>query len=205
MPYKRNMRFIYTWVPSRIGLNFCGRVVPCIFEISGRAVSVSDSSRSKVGTAATWVGGWIEMCRWYEESCSHASRKINTWLLYRDEKQTSFNGVVDAAISSVTNVKLKETEKRKKNRYCFRYVPTVIIIIIIPCTSKYLYFTIVTLDMCQLNYYYYYYYYYDRLCGLVVRVPGYRSRSPGFDSRRYQIFWEVVGLERGPLSLVRII
>jgi hypothetical protein len=33
----------------------------------------------------------------------------------------------------------------------------------------------------------------DRLCGLVVRVP---------DSRRYQIFWEVVGLERGPLSLM---
>jgi hypothetical protein len=33
------------------------------------------------------------------------------------------------------------------------------------------------------------------LCSLAVRVPG-------FDSRRYQIFWEVVGLERGPLSLV---
>jgi hypothetical protein len=45
----------------------------------------------------------------------------------------------------------------------------------------------------------------DRLCGLVVRVPGYRSRSAGFHSRRYQTFWEVVGLERGPLSLVRII
>jgi hypothetical protein len=44
-----------------------------------------------------------------------------------------------------------------------------------------------------------------RLCGLVVRVPGYRSRGPWFDSRRYQIFWEVVGLERGPLSFVRII
>jgi hypothetical protein len=44
----------------------------------------------------------------------------------------------------------------------------------------------------------------NSLCGLVVRVPGYRSWSPGFDSRRYQIFWEVVGLERGPLSLVRI-
>jgi hypothetical protein len=39
-------------------------------------------------------------------------------------------------------------------------------------------------------------------CGLVVRVPGYRSRGPGFDSRRYKIFREVVGLQRGPLSLV---
>jgi hypothetical protein len=38
----------------------------------------------------------------------------------------------------------------------------------------------------------------DRLCGLVARVPG-------LDSRRYQVFWEVVGLERGPLNLVRII
>jgi hypothetical protein len=47
-------------------------------------------------------------------------------------------------------------------------------------------------------------FYYDRLCGLVVRVPGYRSRGPGFDSRCYQIFWAVLGLERGPLSLVRI-
>jgi hypothetical protein len=44
----------------------------------------------------------------------------------------------------------------------------------------------------------------DRFCGLVVRVPGYRSRGPGFDSQRYHIFWEVVGLERGPLSPVRI-
>jgi hypothetical protein len=39
---------------------------------------------------------------------------------------------------------------------------------------------------------------------LPVRVLGYRSRGPGFDSRRYQIFWEVVGLDRGPLTLVRI-
>jgi hypothetical protein len=44
----------------------------------------------------------------------------------------------------------------------------------------------------------------DRLCGLVVRVLGYRSRGPGFDSLHHQIFLEVVGLERGPLSLVRI-
>jgi hypothetical protein len=28
----------------------------------------------------------------------------------------------------------------------------------------------------------------DRICGLVVGVVGYRSRGPGFDSRRYQIF-----------------
>jgi hypothetical protein len=45
----------------------------------------------------------------------------------------------------------------------------------------------------------------DRLCGLVGRDPGYRSRGTRFDSRRYYIFWEVVGLERGPLSLVSII
>ena len=45
----------------------------------------------------------------------------------------------------------------------------------------------------------------DRFYGLVVRVSGYRYRGPGFDPRRYQIFWVVVGLERGSLSLVRSI
>ena len=45
----------------------------------------------------------------------------------------------------------------------------------------------------------------DRLCSLVVRVSGSRYRGPKFDLRRYQIFWVVVGLERGPLSLVRSI
>jgi hypothetical protein len=45
----------------------------------------------------------------------------------------------------------------------------------------------------------------DRICGLVVRVPGCRSKDLGFDSQRYQIFWEVVGLERGPLILVSTI
>jgi hypothetical protein len=44
-----------------------------------------------------------------------------------------------------------------------------------------------------------------RLCGLEFRVPGYRSRDPWFHSRLSQIFGEVVGLEWGPLSLVRII
>jgi hypothetical protein len=40
----------------------------------------------------------------------------------------------------------------------------------------------------------------DRLCGPVVRAPGYISKGPGFDSRHYQVFGVVVGLERGPLS-----
>jgi hypothetical protein len=52
---------------------------------------------------------------------------------------------------------------------------------------------------------------YDRLCGLVVRVLGYRFGGPGFDSQPLQYFpkkkkkkkgKQVVGLERGSLSLV---
>jgi hypothetical protein len=41
----------------------------------------------------------------------------------------------------------------------------------------------------------------DRLCGLVVRVLGYRSGSPGIDSQHYQ-GKKVVDLEWGTLSLV---
>jgi hypothetical protein len=37
---------------------------------------------------------------------------------------------------------------------------------------------------------------FDRLCGLVVRVPGYRYGGPGYNSRRNQT---------GPHILVRII
>jgi hypothetical protein len=44
----------------------------------------------------------------------------------------------------------------------------------------------------------------DRLCGLVVKVPGCKPRGPGYDSRRYNILYVAVGLERGPPSLVRI-
>jgi hypothetical protein len=39
----------------------------------------------------------------------------------------------------------------------------------------------------------------DRLCGLVVRVPGYRSKDPG------SIFLKVMSLKSGPLSLVSTI
>jgi hypothetical protein len=42
----------------------------------------------------------------------------------------------------------------------------------------------------------------DRSCSLVVRVPGYRSRGPGSVPGATR---EVVGLERGPLSLVSTI
>jgi hypothetical protein len=45
----------------------------------------------------------------------------------------------------------------------------------------------------------------DRLCGLVVRLPGFTPRGPGFDSRRYQIFWETVCLEQDSLSPMRTI
>jgi hypothetical protein len=45
----------------------------------------------------------------------------------------------------------------------------------------------------------------NHLCGTVVKVPGYRSRGPSFDFQRYQIFWEVAGLKRGPFSLVSTI
>jgi hypothetical protein len=40
----------------------------------------------------------------------------------------------------------------------------------------------------------------DHLCGLVVRVPGYRSGCPGSIPWHYKK--KTVGLERGPLSLV---
>jgi hypothetical protein len=38
----------------------------------------------------------------------------------------------------------------------------------------------------------------------VVRIPDYSYRGPGFNSRRFQIFWQAVGLDRGPLSLLKI-
>jgi hypothetical protein len=44
-----------------------------------------------------------------------------------------------------------------------------------------------------------------RLCGVVVRVPGYRPRGPGSISGATRFFWEVMGLQRGPLSLVSTI
>jgi hypothetical protein len=36
----------------------------------------------------------------------------------------------------------------------------------------------------------------------VVKIPGYRSRGPGFDSWLFQILLKAVGLERDPLSFV---
>jgi hypothetical protein len=45
--------------------------------------------------------------------------------------------------------------------------------------------------------------YWNRPCGLVVRVSGYRYMGPRFNSQCCQIFWAAVGLEQGPLSLMR--
>jgi hypothetical protein len=65
------------------------------------------------------------------------------------------------------------------------------------------YFTTVTMVACILRARIVYLYLSsDSLCGIVVTVPGCRSWGPLFDCRRYHIFWEVVGLERGLLSLV---
>jgi hypothetical protein len=44
----------------------------------------------------------------------------------------------------------------------------------------------------------------DCFYGLVVRVPGYRSRGLGSIPGATRFFWEVVGLEQGPLRLVSI-
>jgi hypothetical protein len=35
----------------------------------------------------------------------------------------------------------------------------------------------------------------ERLCGLVVRVLGYRSGGPGFDSRHYKKYWVWNGVD----------
>jgi hypothetical protein len=45
----------------------------------------------------------------------------------------------------------------------------------------------------------------DSLWGSSGQSPWLQIQRSGFNSRHYQIFWEVVGLERGPLSLVSTI
>jgi hypothetical protein len=45
----------------------------------------------------------------------------------------------------------------------------------------------------------------NHLCGLAVRVPGYRSRGPGTISGATRICEKLVSLQRGPLSLVSAI
>jgi hypothetical protein len=69
-------------------------------------------------------------------------------------------------------------------------------------TCFYMFFLLITLQDIKYSFCIYIIVMSDHLCSLVVRVPGYRSRAHGFDSRCYRIFWEVVGLELGPLSLV---
>jgi hypothetical protein len=46
--------------------------------------------------------------------------------------------------------------------------------------------------------------FFDRLCGLVVKSSWLQIQRSWFDDLRYQIFWRVVHLERGPFSLVSI-
>jgi hypothetical protein len=46
---------------------------------------------------------------------------------------------------------------------------------------------------------------FDRLCGLVVKVPGYRFRGPGSLPGSTRFFLRNSGFGTGPLSLVMII
>jgi hypothetical protein len=47
--------------------------------------------------------------------------------------------------------------------------------------------------------------FYKPITASVVKWSELQIQRPGFDSQRYHIFWEVVGLERGQLSLVSTI
>jgi hypothetical protein len=49
---------------------------------------------------------------------SETGRKINSWILCRDGKQTSLCAVVDVTASTGSNVELKWAELREGRRYC---------------------------------------------------------------------------------------
>jgi hypothetical protein len=90
--------------------------------------------------------------------------------------------------------------------YCFKFLAfyvlnVFIIVLLLPVTDRVKASegrTLRSYMQVVCIYIYIYIYIYDSFCVLVVR-------SPGFDSRRYQIFWQVMGPERGPLSLVSTI
>ena len=102
---------------------------------------------------------------------------------------------------------VSQTAKTAKGRLCSPVVETYIhlriSILHFPFPPHTMPILLIWLWILKIHVFYILFVHYDHLCGLVVRVSGYRYRGLGFDSRRYQIFWVVVGRERGPLSLVR--
>jgi hypothetical protein len=146
--------------------------------------------------------GKIHRSNFHQQACSEkAACGRTTWVLagYQHVLNTTFDKGVNYNISCTVHAQETLTAFENVCFICTQHAETKLWHSYLHCFR---YFNIYINNLR--NIYPFLFIISDRLCGLAVRVPGYRSRGHGFDSRCYKIFWEVVGLERGPLSLVRI-
>jgi hypothetical protein len=163
--------------------------VPVSSEIGTNSIAWAQLSRfylrTEIGTRSI---AWAQLSRFYLKTETGSSlRNTVFWNINRTvflDKDRTMDNVQKH--NNCTNVPLSQTFRSHLCTYFF-----------MNCLFPWIIHTFTHLFI-------YYDYFVTRLCDLVVRVPDYRSRGLGFNSRLYQIFWEVVGLEWGPLSLVRI-